>query len=396
MAEAKTFTRLQLYELVWKRPLRDVARDLGISDVALGKACRRHAIPLPGRGYWAKIAAGHKLTPIPLPASHNVKSHISFTPIDPPPPPAPLPEVPNQLKEHLERPIVLSALDAPHSLVKQLQRQLQKRTADVYGLRSAGSERGCSVTVSSACEKRALAILDTLLQRLVDVGAYVNERSRVNYREPDRYLVLDGEEIHIQIREAYRQQRKSEAELEQERKAGEVWPRKYRFFPKGLLTIAITNYPRHQAAVWSDGKQLVEEILPEILGAALALPDLLKEEKRKAREAELARLEQERQQSDARRQFERRQQCLADLLGEAQRWQQHAALISYLDELEKRAEQYPDLMTGAYREGVAVARELADYLLPFDERIKRLAEIGMVPNREIEQPWLRMPALTKS
>jgi hypothetical protein len=33
-----------------------VAMELGISDVALSKICKKHRVPVPGRGYWAKIA----------------------------------------------------------------------------------------------------------------------------------------------------------------------------------------------------------------------------------------------------------------------------------------------------------------------------------------------------
>ena len=39
--------RAELYELVWSTPLRRVAKEFGISDVALAKRCRRMAIPLP-------------------------------------------------------------------------------------------------------------------------------------------------------------------------------------------------------------------------------------------------------------------------------------------------------------------------------------------------------------
>jgi transposase-like protein len=51
------YDREELYEKVWKLPLRVLAREYGVSDVALAKACRRLHVPLPGRGYWAKKAA---------------------------------------------------------------------------------------------------------------------------------------------------------------------------------------------------------------------------------------------------------------------------------------------------------------------------------------------------
>jgi hypothetical protein len=50
--------RRSLYEEVWKEPVRIVAPRYGLSDVGLAKLCHRLAIPLPGRGYRAKVAAG--------------------------------------------------------------------------------------------------------------------------------------------------------------------------------------------------------------------------------------------------------------------------------------------------------------------------------------------------
>ncbi len=67
---AKHYDRDTLYEEVWAEPLIDVAERYGVSDVALGKTCRKLAVPLPGRGYWAKVKAGQnpkktKLPPLP-------------------------------------------------------------------------------------------------------------------------------------------------------------------------------------------------------------------------------------------------------------------------------------------------------------------------------------------
>jgi hypothetical protein len=55
------FTRQSLYELVWSQPMRTVAAGLGVSDVAVAKACRKADIPVPERGYWARKRA-NKLT----------------------------------------------------------------------------------------------------------------------------------------------------------------------------------------------------------------------------------------------------------------------------------------------------------------------------------------------
>src|SRR5262245_25765190 len=62
-------TRKELYDKVWAAPLRKISATHGISDVGLAKICRRHNIPIHGRGYWVKREFGHATTQTPLPDS---------------------------------------------------------------------------------------------------------------------------------------------------------------------------------------------------------------------------------------------------------------------------------------------------------------------------------------
>lgn len=64
--------RKELYELVWAQPLTKVAKQFGVSDVAIAKACRKLKVPVPGRGYWAKKANGHAVRTVPLPKAKDV------------------------------------------------------------------------------------------------------------------------------------------------------------------------------------------------------------------------------------------------------------------------------------------------------------------------------------
>jgi len=54
---SKTYTRKELYDLVWSKPITQIAEEFGLSDVAIHKICKKNRIPNPGLGYWAKIAA---------------------------------------------------------------------------------------------------------------------------------------------------------------------------------------------------------------------------------------------------------------------------------------------------------------------------------------------------
>ena len=62
-----TWSRVELYNEVWDQPLVKLSRKYGISDVRLGKVCRKLQIPHPGRGYWAKRAVGQTVEQVPLP-----------------------------------------------------------------------------------------------------------------------------------------------------------------------------------------------------------------------------------------------------------------------------------------------------------------------------------------
>ncbi len=74
------YQREKLYEEVWKEPVLIVARRYGVSDVALAKAYRKLAVPLPPRGYWARVRAGWKAAPPPPLSPYESLARIQTTP----------------------------------------------------------------------------------------------------------------------------------------------------------------------------------------------------------------------------------------------------------------------------------------------------------------------------
>jgi hypothetical protein len=69
--------REKLYNEIWSEPVTVVAKRYGISDVGLRKHCIRYGIPLPYRGYWARVKNGQKLSKTPLPpVTGSLKNEI--------------------------------------------------------------------------------------------------------------------------------------------------------------------------------------------------------------------------------------------------------------------------------------------------------------------------------
>jgi hypothetical protein len=62
-----TFTRQELYDLVWSEPIHTFATKYSISGRGLAKACASANIPVPERGYLAKLQAGKNVFKRPLP-----------------------------------------------------------------------------------------------------------------------------------------------------------------------------------------------------------------------------------------------------------------------------------------------------------------------------------------
>jgi hypothetical protein len=61
-------SREELFAMVRERPTETVAKELGISGVALGKLCMRLQVPKPPRGYWARVESGQTPRRPALPA----------------------------------------------------------------------------------------------------------------------------------------------------------------------------------------------------------------------------------------------------------------------------------------------------------------------------------------
>ncbi|OGL17563.1 MAG: hypothetical protein A3F92_09165 [Candidatus Rokubacteria bacterium RIFCSPLOWO2_12_FULL_71_22] len=67
------YDRAALYDQVWSHPVQEAAKMYGISGVRLGKVCRTLNIPVPPRGYWARVRGGQTVRRPSLPTLHPIR-----------------------------------------------------------------------------------------------------------------------------------------------------------------------------------------------------------------------------------------------------------------------------------------------------------------------------------
>ncbi len=137
----RQLTREALYELVWSKPKTALAKELGVSAVALGKACARALVPVPPSGYWAARAVATRVRKIPLPPrglgesdsveiGRSVTWHYNEPAGDLPAPPEfpePLEVIIERAKKQVGKASVTRSLEKPHPLVGRLLEEDEER-----------------------------------------------------------------------------------------------------------------------------------------------------------------------------------------------------------------------------------------------------------------------------
>lgn len=205
-------TRRQLHQLVWDVPRSRLAEAIGISDVAIGKICRKYWIPVPKRGWWAKLAAGARLKREKL-RSEDDSDEIVLV----------VKQRNNSEPTFDTRPDVRAALElvdlhsnaptffdqaAEHQLVAdarhqfaRIERNLPRRT----DWRREVELRSCPLWIetSQSTRERALIALNRVLLAFVACG--ITPEFREGDREAQFCLNLFGCDYRLRIREHYRE-----------------------------------------------------------------------------------------------------------------------------------------------------------------------------------------------
>jgi len=288
---SNSVSREALYEEVWTDPVTVVSPRYGLSNVGLVKICKKLRIPVPGRGYWAKVKAGRPTRKVPLPAL------AAGTAI--PPGPTILSEEEVALRARVEDVIpenrlsqlvisVPSELVNPHPLVRTAAARLRQRDGWDHpaGVRSAPKEV-LDLQVTRNSLDRALRLMDTLLKVLESCGF----TARVDAEHGKTLLVGSGTTLAISIIEQVT--RTGHIPTPKEVRARERYYDSYRmgaqieypsipefdWHPTGRLTIAAGSWPSRK---WNDTeRRLMDSRLPGIVAAIVALAESKRAEEEK-------------------------------------------------------------------------------------------------------------------
>jgi hypothetical protein len=303
-------TREELYQKVWSKPATILAEELGISDVAIAKICKKLNIPKPYPGYWQQVNVGRGVHPPPLPGiQQGIPKDVVIYPNQFKPLQSQSPEVLAQIESERQAANhigISPTLHNPHPLVSQAKQLLEKTKPNMYGLvRAPWNQKCLDVRVSRTEMNRALRILDALLKALVSRGY----SAEIFKEGPDSTaFVIQGQRVKVSLVE--KTDRKENELSETEKRNSYLAMRdRWIYIPNGKLSFIIHEYcPENCRKRWSDKiqKPLEDQLNEIMIGVIVAAEGLrqreirFQEEQRKYEEAELRR----RQESQRRKSLE--------------------------------------------------------------------------------------------
>ena len=333
MTISKVLTRRELYDLVWSKPMRDLASDFGISDVGLAKICNRHRIPKPGRGYWAKLQAGKKVDKavfreVDDDRLNRIRIHSATQQL----PPAAREVIERARAERPRRKVVPPAQTAPelirqvqevHPAVRRTARTLRKAKPDTNDTVQAIGDGLCGVDVAVSNVERAIAILDGLARRLEAKGLPLEPTGQAMRialgAESATFTVKERtrREKHVPTPEELLAEERREKKRQRYWQSHRAWDYDYsglfgRAYPEfdtvntGVLVFQIEGYADGVRRTWADGKtQRVELLLDDITVGLEALLAVRKAQREAREERERQWQEQARRRELARQRAER-------------------------------------------------------------------------------------------
>jgi len=320
----KQFTPQQMFRMVWETPVLLLARQIGVSDVGLAKACRRAGIALPPRGHWAKPESSRPKKPKP-PMSTDI---IEFRVVDP----ETFSKLPAKMTPIPSRQIAMpSSLVDAHPLVKRWINAARKAKV-VNGYSSIESGDFLDGRISKAQIDRCALLYDTLIKESKLLGYEWSVHSA------GTQIMVDGEKLLINIKE-----RITRTEIPRRpprvSKPGQPWepdfsnlePR-YSWHPIGELSLHIVASTKlRERKNWSDTPTgQLEEKLGQIIDTLPRIAASVKayREKWKAQEREWAKRERER---DEKEELARRAKKLrSNLVTNALDWERAERLQTFV------------------------------------------------------------------
>lgn len=239
-----TFSRNDLYELVWSEPQTKVAERLGIKTWHLVDLCEKHSIPRPPSGFWTRQRLGRAVHRTKLPVAENddkilfrIESSKMSNDLD---------YLDADFRDQAEKAIareedprftvvIQEKLLKPHPVVAATKNALLTQREDSFGARQTSQKGHFDVRVTKGQIDRAMLLLDAFAKACEKRG-YVVGSPKSEWKRPSCIFVME-QEVDIRLMEKVR---RHEDPKTTDSKHSVAWSyHQYTYSSTGQLTLSV-------------------------------------------------------------------------------------------------------------------------------------------------------------
>lgn len=342
MFERITLNRKELYEKVWSEPMSRLSHRYCLSDVGLSKICNKLNVPVPGRGYWARVQSGQHVKNTPLPKAKpydpnnytfrlnkfsNEKTKFS--------------QEANELiaQQSIYDAITVSErLDSLHHLVRETKDLLIKQEPHhEYGVISTRDNKCLEVRIEPSNLNRGMRILNALTKFFEERGFPVS----IDIRKDDKAFVkILGEKVHFSLHEIVKRSDHIPTEDERKELKQYRWTRlkKWDYMPQGLLILQINEFNAdYTRKKWKETKlKPLETMLDDFIIGAIKVADLLRQHRIEWEEKERKWEEERRKKEEEQERIRLEEMKIRDLEAQAISWTKSIQLRNYIQAVENK------------------------------------------------------------
>ena len=358
----RKFTRHELYDLVWSKPMTTLAKEFNLSDNGLRKICKKNDIPLPNSGHWAKVQFGYKTTKIQLPKQKSsieklieidVDNNKSLSLANSP---DFLHDIVNNEKLNLAVP---KRLNTTNKLISDAQSHIRtdKKSWNPASEITYTQKGFLDLAVAPKNLSRALRIYDCLIRNL----ELLDYKIQCDYSET-HVISFDNHKVKLSLREKY-------SIVESIDKNG--WKTRD-YIPNGTLSIKIDGFGLSEIKD-SEKKSLEEQIHKILAKIEFRIKEIRDcREKQAEREKEKARIEEIAREIQQRKANELNK--FRDFFNSAHRWKKYIVLKEYYDMVCSEYEKGNEIKDN---EWILWAKEKLDWYNPLlDKKDSILSEVN--------------------
>lgn len=340
--------RKQLYDLVWKKPMVEAAREYGLSDRGLAKLCERNGIPVPPRGYWARKRAGFKVVKPPLivvdPKGPDTAVLLKQATQKPQTPDVEegkeAPGLPEEIQEAMARELlpknrvtVPKTLSNPHPIVAKWIAEEERRAEDYR----RWGDRWSKPKKISALEQRRRRIISAFLKAMEARGF---KAELENEYRGFIWIVHGRDRIGFSIEERIRQYRRelTPEEKKDSWRSNQKWTQTRE--PTGELTLRLSSDSRrsYDAKDFQENtEQKLEAQLNNVIAAVIEKIWWAKKKRLEHEEAERQRWQQKQEEWRQEELLKEEQERTKELEAKADNWKNAQTVRDYVAAVLKAA-----------------------------------------------------------